>query len=343
MSKVLVIVTGGTITMVRDPQTQALRPADAEAFVQYIPEIAQNREISVTSYFFSPLIDSSDVTPEIWLKIADVITTNYQDYDGFVVLHGTDTMSYSASALSFALENLDKPVVFTGSQLPVGILRSDAKENLLTAIEIAAAKDEDGNAFVPEVTIFFEDSLYRANRTTKINAEHFEAFDSHNYPSLAKAGVHITYRQNLIHYSDPNSPLIVHNEIDPHIAVLPLFPGITEKVVHAVLHAEGLRGLVLQTFGSGNAPSDHWLFRELKEAVDRGIVIVNKTQCSAGSVEMGRYETSIGLLRAGVISGYDITTEALVTKMMYILGEETDRETIQKRLLTSVCGEITID
>lgn len=328
--------------MVRNPKTGGLAPADASTFRTYVPEIAQSEDIQVEMYAFSPLIDSSDISPESWLQITEVITNCYEQYDGFVVLHGTDTMSYSASALSFALENLSKPVVFTGSQLPVGVLRSDAKENLLAAIEIAAATDEWGFAKVPEVTIYFEDKLFRANRTTKINAEHFEAFDSHNYPSLAKAGVHITYRDNLIDRSRAHKSLKVHNSIDPNVAVIRLFPGITESLVSSILNTPGLRGVVLETFGAGNAPSTGWLFRLLKEAVDRDIVIVNKTQCSAGSVEMGQYETSMNLIKAGVISGYDITTEALLTKMMYVLGEEPDGKDAKRRLSKPMCGEMTV-
>ena len=250
-------------------------------------------------------------------------------------------MSYSASALSFMFENLSKPIVFTGSQLPVGVLRSDAKENLLTAIEIAAAKDEEGNAIVPEVTIYFEDQLFRANRTTKRNAEHFSAFNSYNYPALAKAGVHITYQPHLVHYCDPRAELKLHTQFDCNVAVLKLFPGIQQPVVRALLHTRGLKGVVLETFGAGNAPTDKWLYRELKAAVDRGIIIVNKTQCNTGSVEMGLYAVSLNLMKAGVLSGYDITTEALLTKTMLLLGEmpEQAKELLQK----SLCGEMTID
>ena len=331
MSKVLLISTGGTITMVRDKASGALVPADMETFKAYMPELFLAGEIQVDIEAFTPQIDSSDIGPQIWEQVARMVVSHYDEYDGFVVLHGTDTMSYSASALSFMLENLSKPVVFTGSQLPVGVLRSDAKENLLTAIEIAAAKDEDGNAIVPEVTIYFEDRLFRANRTTKRNAEHFSAFNSYNYPALAKAGVHITYQPHLVHYSDLSQP------------VLTLFPGIQPAVVRAVLRTRGLKGVVLETFGAGNAPSDKWLYRELKAAVDKGIIIVNKTQCNTGSVEMGLYAVSLNLMKAGVLSGYDITTEALLTKMMLLLGENPDDTAIVRRLLgEDLCGEITI-
>lgn len=343
MNKVLLISTGGTITMVRDKASGALVPADMDTFKAYMPELFED-PVQVDIQAFSPLLDSSDVNPDCWVRMAQMVYDNYANYDGFVVLHGTDTMSYSASALSFMLENLAKPVVFTGSQLPVGVLRSDAKENLLTAIEIAAAKDEEGNAIVPEVTIYFEDRLFRANRTTKRNAEHFSAFNSYNYPALAKAGVHITYQPHLVHYSDPHQPLRLHTKFDCNVAVLKLFPGIQQPVVRALLRTRGLKGVVLETFGAGNAPTDKWLYRELKAAVDRGIIIVNKTQCNTGSVEMGLYAVSLNLMKAGVLSGYDITTEALLTKMMLLFGENPDDTRLVSELLgKNLCGEVTID
>lgn len=329
--------------MTQDPETRALRPASIEEFKKFVPEL-NDAEILVELISFTPLIDSSDINPTIWTKLATIIFDNYQKYDGFVILHGTDTMAYSASALSFMLQDLNKPVVFTGSQLPIGVRRSDAKENLLTAIEIATAQDEDGDAIVPEVTIFFEDRLFRGNRTTKKNAERFAAFNSYNYQPLAETGVHIRYFQRRVHYNDKHKPLKLRTKIDENVAILKLFPGISEKVVKAILNIPGLRAVVLETYGSGNAPTDQWLYESLKDAVDRGIIIVNKTQCYVGSVEMGRYETSLNLVAAGVLSGYDITTEALVTKLMYLLGENGNNTELVKVLLSqAICGEMTTE
>ncbi len=329
--------------MVQDPKTGALRPANTEVFKKYLAEL-DTEDILVNILAFDPLVDSSDVNPTNWTEMANLIYTHYNQYDGFVVLHGTDTMAYSASALSFMLENLSKPVIFTGSQIPMGVLRTDAKENLLTAIEIAAAQDKEGYAIVPEVCICFEDKLFRGNRTTKKNAEHFGAFNSYNYPALARAGVHIKYETHLIHYGDLNKPLRLRTKVDQNVAILKFFPGISKQTIETILNIPNLRGVILETYGSGNAPSSTWLYNALKEAIARGMIIVNKTQCSTGAVEMGQYETSINLMKAGVLSGYDITTEALLTKMMYLLGENgDDTDEVRRLLAQDLCGEMTIE
>lgn len=326
--------------MSEDPTTGVLRPIDFDRLQELLPELKQTG-VHIKSIPFKPLIDSSDVEPPVWERLALLIEENYNNFDGFVVLHGTDTMAYTASALSFMLENLSKPVIFTGSQLPIGMMRSDAKENLLTAIEMACAK-ENGQAIVPEVCIFFEDTLFRGNRTTKKNAEHFRAFESYNYPPLAKAGVHIKYFRSNIFYPEPNTKLRVRTHIDRNIAILKLFPGITEETVLSILNIPHLKAVVLETFGTGNAPQHRWFYKALKEAANRNILVVNKTQCNTGSVEMGRYATSLNLVEAGVISGYDCTTEALVTKLMYLLGEYNSADEIKQRLNISMCGEMTI-
>ncbi len=341
-AKVLLIMTGGTISMVQNKETGTLCPASLSMFKRFVPELNEG-EFQIEVIAFDSMIDSSDVNPGDWVRMGQTVYDHYQDYDGFVILHGTDTMAYSASALSFMLENVSKPIVFTGSQLPVGVLRSDAKENLLTAIEIAAEKKADGSAMVPEVTIFFEGRLFRANRTTKRNAEHFSAFYSHNYAPLAQAGVHITYNEPLIHYPKEEAPLKLHTLMDGNVAVLKLFPGITEAVVEAVLTTPHLKAVVLETYGAGNAPSYEWLYQQLRRAIERGLIVVNKTQCSTGSVDMQLYDVSRNLLKAGVISGYDITTEALLAKLMFLFGTYADDiETIKILLQRPLAGELTL-
>ncbi len=339
-SAVLLIFTGGTISMSEDPTTGALRPIDFNRLQDFMPEL-KDIGVRFKSIPFIPFIDSSDMNPEVWEKMALIIQENYDDYDGFVILHGTDTMAYSASALSFMLDNLTKPVIFTGAQLPIGMLRSDAKENMLTAIEIATAY-ENGHPIVPEVCIFFEDTLFRGNRTTKKNAEHFNAFNSYNYPPLAKAGVHIKYFRTYIHYNEHDRNLKVRTNTDRNVAILKLFPGITQHTVEAILNIPNLRAVVIESFGAGNAPRKTWLFESLKAANERGIILVNRSQCSTGSVEMGRYETSLNLMYAGVLSAYDCTIEAIVTKLMYLLGEYSQPEQIKQKLSISICGEMTV-
>jgi L-asparaginase len=337
---VLLILTGGTISMGENSASKSLCPLDCESVLASIPEL-ENLNVAISSVAFNPLIDSSDFQPDNWVEICNIIEKHYKRYDGFVVLHGTDTMSYSASAVSFMLENLSKPIIFTGSQLPVGIHRSDAKENLITSIEIAAAKNDRGESIIQEVCLYFEDMLMRGNRTTKRNAEEFDAFASFNCHELAKSGVHIKYYPEYYIINRKKAPLIVHKKIDNNVAILKLFPGINEKTVSSILETEGLKGVVIESYGAGNAPSCDWLYLLLNNANKKGIVLLNITQCRAGSVEMGRYQTSINLQKAGVISGYDLTTEAAVTKLMFLLGEYSDIKRIKKELSISIRGEMS--
>ena len=336
---ILLIYTGGTIGMRRNPATGALEAFDFNQLQANVPELTQFA-YHIDTYSFNPPMDSSDMEPKFWKKLVRIIVENYDRYDGFVILHGTDTMAYTASALSFMLENLQKPVVLTGSQLPIGVLRTDGKENLITAIEIAAARKEDGCPAVPEVCIFFENQLLRGNRTTKINAEGFNAFRSYNYPALATAGTHIKYNYPSILYHRQKR-LIPHYGFDTNVLTLTLFPGIQENVVKRVLGIEGLKAVVLKTYGSGNAPQKKWLVDTLKDARQRGIVVVNISQCLTGSVEMQRYETGQHLLDAGVVSGHDCTVESVLTKLMFLLGEGKTMEEIVECMNIPLCGEFT--
>lgn len=325
--------------MVQDQETGALKPFRFDNILQEVPEL-KKFGFNLSSYAFNPPLDSSNINPEAWVRIAAIIEQNYDNFNGFIVLHGTDTMAYSASALSFMLENLAKPVIFTGSQLPIGSLRTDAKENLISSLEIAAAL-KGGEPVVPEVGIFFENRLYRGTRTTKNNTEDFNAFVSGNYPALAESGVHIRYNYSAIRYDNKKLPLIVHKELNSNLIILKLFPGISRNMVESVFQLQGLRAVIMETFGAGNAPDQEWFITCVKEALGRGILIMNVTQCNTGSVEMGLYETSRLLSEAGVIGGRDITTEAAVTKLMYLTAVSNDNNWIAKHLAISLRGEMT--
>lgn len=327
--------------MAQNPVTGALEPFNFHHLLDNVPELRQLGS-SISTIQFEPPIDSSEIEPSQWERLVYLISENYDLFDGFVVLHGTDTMAYTASAVSFMLENLSKPVIFTGSQLPVGVLRTDGKENLITAIEIASAKHPDGSPVVPEVCIFFENSLMRGNRTRKISAENFNAFASPNYPLLAQAGVHISYDESEIRHPDETLPLKAHYAMDNNIAVLKLYPGISRQAVHQILGIPGLKGVVMETFGAGNAPKSEWFLAELREAIQRGIVIVNVTQCNSGSVQMGLYSTGNTLQGCGVLSGYDSTTEAAIAKLMFLFGHGLLPEAVAEAMNRSFVGEITI-
>lgn len=340
-TSVLIIYTGGTIGMIQNTETGTLETFNFDHLHEHIPELKKTN-CNIDAVQFDPPIDSSDIEPEAWGKIVSIISENYDKYNGFVILHGTDTMAFTASALSFMLENLGKPVILTGSQLPICMLRTDGRENLMTSIEIAAAQHPDGTPIVPEVCILFENRLMRGNRTTKFNADYFNAFRSFNYPALADAGIHIKYNFGVIHNTQPDMQLKPHYLLDRRVAVLKIFPGIHENVVAATLAIEGIKAVVLETFGSGNAPRRQWLLRLLREASLRGIVIVNVTQCCAGTVEMSRYKTGYELMQSGIISGYDITTESAITKLMFLLGHNYSPDEVRQRMLQPIAGEITV-
>jgi L-asparaginase len=328
--------------MIENPETGALENFDMDQFRHHVPEL-KRFNFNIDAITFESPIDSSDMEPHYWVKIAKMIEDNYDNYNGFVVLHGTDTMSYTASALSFMLENLGKPVIVTGSQLPIGKLRTDGKENLLTSIEIAAARNAQGEPMVPEVCIFFQSALMRGNRTTKINAEGFNAFRSYNFPPLAKAGIHIKYEAHLIRRPDPSKPFKVHYLLDNHVVFLTLFPGIRDEVLDLIPQVKGLKAVILKTYGAGNAPQRPWLVTRLKKMTEKGIIVVNITQCSKGRVEMGLYETSLQLIESGVLNGYDSTPESMIAKLMFLLGNNYSREEIVEMMSQSLRGEITTD
>jgi len=336
---ILIIYTGGTIGMIKNPETGSLQPFNFDGVYEQIPEL-KRFHYALDFHCFDPLIDSSNMHPDHWVQLADVIEKNYASFDGFVVLHGSDTMAYTASALSFMLENLNKPVIFTGSQLPLGVLRTDGRENFITAIELAASREEN-TPMIPEVCIYFENQLMRANRTVKYNAENFNAFVSPNYPVLAEAGVYLKFnRHNILKPNFKN--LKVHQTLNRQVGILKVFPGMTREYVQAILYQAGLKAVVLETFGSGNAPTDDWFLNEMRHAIDSGLIVVNVSQCPAGAVDQGKYDTSLTLKKIGVLSGFDSTTEAMLTKLMYLLGQNPNQNKLRASLNTAIRGEISV-
>ena len=339
-ASILLIYTGGTIGMKENAPGEPLRPFDFEHILSEVPELGKFA-LKIDSYTFNPLIDSSDVEPGLWIALAELIKASRDRYDGFVVLHGTDTMAYSASALSFMLEGLDKPVIFTGSQLPISTLRTDGKENLVSAVEIASAKDGEGRARVPEVAVFFGSTLLRGNRSTKVDSESFTAFKSPNCPPLAEAGINIVYNDGLIRRPLPGQPFKINTNLDTSVSVLKIHPGITADLARYFLCGPGTRASIIETYGSGNAISKPWFIDILREADSMGKVLLNVTQCLSGSVNMGLYATGTALKEAGVISGYDCTTESALTKLFVLLGRYKDNDKVKLALEENLRGEIT--
>ena len=338
MKNIFIIYTGGTIGMVQD-ETGTFIPFDFELIKRNLPDLSRlDYQISIHS--FSPIIDSSNMNPEIWLQMARLIQDNYDKYDGFVILHGSDTMAFSASILSFLLEGLQKPVILSGSQLPIGEIRTDARENMMTALEIASAK-HNGTSIIQEVCILFDNKLFRGNRAFKYNSAKFEAFRSPNYPVLVEAGIHLNYNLETL-LSNADKELVFHHKLDNRVGVLKLFPGIRHETIKAILDAD-VRSIVMETFGSGNTTTDEWFLNLLQEAINNGKNILNISQCKVGSVELGRYETSQGLKAIGVLNGYDMTFEAAITKLMYLQGEFEDQESVAFWIEKDIRGELTVN
>lgn len=337
---ILIIYTGGTIGMIKDYKTNALKAFDFSRIIDKIPELEQ-LECEIKSISFEEPIDSSNMNTKYYVDIVEIIEANYTNFDGFVILTGSDTMAYTSSAISFMIENLQKPIIFTGSQLPIGDLRTDAKENLITSIEIAASR-KNNKPIISEVCLYFEYKLYRANRTTKISSEQFEAFASKNYPALAESGVHLNFNKNvLLKFIPFDQQLIVRKRLVTDVVILKLFPGITEMVVAAILNIKNLKGVVLETYGAGNAPNKPWFLDLIRKAIEDKIKVVNVTQCSGGSVILGHYDTSIGLKSIGVISGIDMTTESAIAKLMYLLSEDLTNKSFKNYFQKSLRGEIS--
>ncbi len=339
--RILIIYTGGTIGMIENAETKALEPFDFTHLIDNVPKIKM-LDYVIENIQFDPPLDSSDMNPDCWVQMARAIEDNYDSFDGFVVLHGTDTMAYTASALSFMLENLNKPVIITGSQLPIGEVRTDGEENLITALQIAAATDAKGEPMVQEIAILFENYLWRGNRSTKMSADNFNAFKSNNYPPLAKIGLGIHFNQDALMRKTGNAPLRVHYNMDTNVMFLELHPGITENIFEHLLSTPGIKGIVLRTFGTGNAPTYPWFIRAVKNAVDRGIVIVNVTQCVNGGVHPKRYVSGDRLSGAGTSSGNDMTSEAAITKMMYLFGLGLRPDEVREQIEHPICGELTL-
>lgn len=337
--RILMIYTGGTIGMIENPQTGALEPFDFDHLLDNVPKIKM-LDYEIDNFQFEVPIDSSAMNPSHWAEIASVIEKNYDNYDGFVVLHGTDTMAYTASALSYMLENLRKPVIITGSQLPIGEVRTDGEENLITALQVAAAKDLDDGPMVREVAILFEDYLWRGNRSTKHSSDNFNAFKSNNYPRLAKIGLGISYNKDVMWRCTSQEPLRVHYNLDTNVLYMDLFPGINESTLRHMLNTPGLKGVVMKTFGAGNGPTSESFLETIKEAVNRGIVIVNVSQCDNGMVNPMLYEAGCGLNQAGVISGHDLTSEAAITKLMFLFGLGLTPELVKIEMERSIAGEM---